>query len=561
MVTVAALVPYLSSRSQPISDYPAKSTIAIAAHAAIGAAFIAVGLLAWARRPENRSGKLMTLAGFVWFSTDIGWISTPATFIFADEWRSLFYVVFIWLLLAFPSGALASRVDRAFVIAVAVWVIVVRPFPSTAFYDPHLEGPFDAPPNPLLIRGEPSLNARIDHWLSFGDLAFVAMLLVLVTSHWRRSGRHTRRWLAPAFLLAAISSVASLVGAIDSQQTLLNWTVQLTLVLLPLGFLVGVLRSRLARASVADLVLDLERTPSPAGVQTALARALDDPTLEVGYRLADSDGYVDANGKPFDLEQQGTDRGVTVVRSNAEPVAVLIHEAALADEPELVNAVSAAARLALENQRLHAELRAQLEEVRASRARIISAGDAERRRIERNLHDGAQQRLVALGLVLQLAREDLGDHELLTEAELELQEAIRELRELASGIHPAILSDAGLAAALKTAAERCHVPVSVHIADDLTLPPSVESTAYFIAAEALTNVSKHACASHASLSAERRNHHLHLTVEDDGIGGADPSGGSGLRGLTDRAEASGGSLHIRSQPGHGTQIDANLPCA
>jgi signal transduction histidine kinase len=560
VVTLVALAPYVSARSQPISDYPGKATTSIAAHVAVGAAFIAVGLLAWARRPLNRTGKLMTLAGFVWFSTDLGWISTPVTFVFADDWRALFYVFLIWLLLAFPGGRLGSRVDRAFVIAVAVWVVLLRPFPSAAFYDPHREGPFDAPRNPLLLRTEPRLNARIDHLLSFGDLALIVVLLVLVANHWRCAGRHARRWLAPAFVLAAVSTTASSIGVIESQQTLLNWIVQLTLLLLPLGFLVGVLRSRLARASVADLVLELERAPGPAGVRAALARALDDPTLEVGYRLANGDGYVDADGRALDTEPREPQRAATVVRSAGESVAVLVHESSLTEEPELVEAVTAAAKLALENQRLHAELRAQLEEVRASRARIVAAGDAERRRIERNLHDGAQQRLVALGLAIQLARDELGDHELLAEAERELQEALHELRELARGIHPAILADAGLAAALRTAAERSPVPVSVDVDGDLGLPPAVESTAYFVVAEALTNIARHADASRASLVVERRNGRLHLTVEDDGLGGADPARGSGLRGLSDRVAASGGSFAVHSRPGSGTQIEAELPC-
>jgi signal transduction histidine kinase len=246
-------------------------------------------------------------------------------------------------------------------------------------------------------------------------------------------------------------------------------------------------------------------------------------------------------------------------------VAALVHDAALAEEPELVEAVAATARLALENQRLHAELRAQLDEVRASRARIVAAGDEERRRLERDLHDGAQQRLLALGLALQLARAELPERtasadELLADAEHELHEALHELRELARGIHPAILTDGGLTPALRTLAERTSIPVSV-AGPQGRLPPAVETAAYFIVSEALANVVRHAHASQASVAVRANAGRVLVAVEDDGVGGADVAGGSGLRGLRDRAQALGGSLAVTSTPGEGTRVAAELPCA
>ena len=381
------------------------------------------------------------------------------------------------------------------------------PFPSAAFYDPGIEGPFDAPANPLLIRGDPDLNTSIDRWLSLVDLVFIVALFVLVTRHWRRSGRYARRALVPVFVVAGVGVGALLVGAViglKSQVSILNWGVQLTLLLLPVGFLVGLLRSRLARASVADLVINLETARDPAGIRVALARALGDPALEVGYWLPTKRTFVDAEGGVVEDSPSLPGRTTTIVHGADGPVAVLTHDAALVEEPELVDAVAATARLALENQRLHAELRAQLDEVRASRARIVAAGDAERRRLERDLHDGAQQRLLALGLALQLARAELPEgtasaDELLADAEQELQEALHELRELARGIHPAILTDGGLTPALRTLAERTPIPVSV-VATDRRFPPAVETAAYFIVSEALANVVKHAHASHASVA-------------------------------------------------------------
>jgi signal transduction histidine kinase len=562
---LAALAPYVSARDVPVSDYADKTGAAIAGHVAVGLSFVLVGVVAWSLRPENRVGLLMTATGLAYFTTDLGWIGTPATFVAADEWRGVFYAFLFWLLLAFPSGRLESRADRVFVVVFFVYVALVRPFPSAAFYDPHTEGPFDAPANPLLVRADPDLNTTVDRWLSVVDLALIVTLLVLVARRWRRAGRYTRRALVPVFAVVGVAVGVLLVGALIGlkSQVSLSWGVQLTFLLLPAGFLVGLLRSRLARASVADLVLDLQALHEPARIRDALARALGDPALVVGYWLPSSQTFVDDEGAPVAVPPPAG-RTATVVRGEDEPVAVLVHDAALAEEPELVDAVAATARLALENQRLHAELRAQLEEVRASRARIVATGDEERRRLERDLHDGAQQRLLALGLALQLARSELPERtasadELLAEAEQELHEALDELRELARGIHPAILTDGGLAPALRTLAERVPLPVDVE-AVERRLPPAVETAAYFIVSEALANVVKHAHATHARVTLRAEDATATVTVEDDGVGGADAAHGSGLRGLQDRTQTLGGRLSVESAPGAGTRVQAVLPC-
>ena len=566
--TLAGLAPYLSSREIPVSDYAEKNGVVIAAHVAVGMCFVFVGILAWSLRPENRVGVLMTAVGLAYFMTDLGWISTPATFVVADEWRGVFYGFLFWLLLAFPSGRLESRADRIFVVLFFVYLALIRPFPSTAFYDPRLEGPFDAPGNPLLVRGDPDLNAAVDRWLSAVDAALILTLFVLVARHWRRAGRYARRALTPVFAVACVGVAAALVGVLiglKSQVSLLNWGVELTLLLLPVGFLAGLLRSRLARASVADLVVHLQTAHDPERIRTALARALGDPALEVGYWIPSSRTFVDAEGGIVEVPPVMPGRTATIVHGAEEPVAVLVHDAALAEESELVDAVAATARLALENQRLHAELRTQLDEVRASRARIVAAGDAERRRLERDLHDGAQQRLLALGIALQLARAELPERttsadELLADAEQELQEALHELRELARGIHPAILTDGGLTPALRTLAERTPIPVSV-AATDRRLPPALETASYFIVSEALANVVKHARASRAYVAVSADATNVVVEVEDDGVGGADVARGSGLRGLQDRVHSLGGRLSVESKPGTGTTVRAELPCA
>jgi signal transduction histidine kinase len=253
----------------------------------------------------------------------------------------------------------------------------------------------------------------------------------------------------------------------------------------------------------------------------------------------------------------------TEVTLHGRRIAAMRHDPSLADQPQLVRAAGAAAALAIENQRLSAELRARIEELRASRARLVDAGDAERRRLERNLHDGAQSRLVALGLRLRVARRKLPDDSevgtLLDESAAELQASLAELRELARGIHPAVLTDRGLDAALRSLAGRAPVPVEIAGEVPAGLPPAVDTALYFVAAEALTNVAKYAQATRATISVARDRTRVVLAVEDDGVGGADVAGGSGLRGLSDRVAALDGHLEVRSPPGAGTTVRAEVP--
>jgi signal transduction histidine kinase len=243
---------------------------------------------------------------------------------------------------------------------------------------------------------------------------------------------------------------------------------------------------------------------------------------------------------------------------------VIIHDPSLEHQRELVNAVAAATEMALENERLGEELRGKIEELSASRARIVESADAARRRIERDLHDGAQQRLVSLALSLRIVRAKLnGNVEALEELESarrELDQALDELRELARGIHPSVLTDRGLDAALEGLAHRAPLPVELDDTPHERLPERVESTAYFVVAEALTNVAKYARATHARVQVSRVNGRVTVEVADDGVGGADPTAGSGLSGLLDRVSSLGGELEVESEPGLGTRVRAEIPC-
>jgi signal transduction histidine kinase len=258
---------------------------------------------------------------------------------------------------------------------------------------------------------------------------------------------------------------------------------------------------------------------------------------------------------------------VTEVEREGIRVGAIIHDAALGDEPGLVRAVAASAALALENERLGAELRARLDELQTSRSRLVEVSMFERRRLERDLHDGAQQRLVALSLQLGLAKRRLQEGEqgaagaMLDAARDELARALEELRELARGIHPAVLTDRGLEPALEALAERAPLPVSLDQMPAERLPAPVEAAAYFVVAEALTNVVKYAEASTAAVRIRRNGSYAVVEVRDDGVGGADPAVGTGLRGLADRLAALDGRLEVHSPPGEGTTVRAEVPCA
>jgi signal transduction histidine kinase len=397
----------------------------------------------------------------------------------------------------------------------------------------------------------------------YGVLAAVFIVLVV----WRirgttPAGRRVMIPLMVAAVFAATRAVTEPVLAFVHHSNGVGegvyvWQV-FSQIAVPLALLAGLLGAVLARGSVADLVVELSHVP-PGEVRDALARALHDDSLQVAYWLPMRRSYVDEAGRPVELPDDG--RSVTKL----DDIAAIVHDPEL--DPRLVEAAGAAARLALHNARLQADVSAQLAKVQESRRRIVTAGDEERRKIERNLHDGAQQRLVALALELRIAQRQFGvdDAELeaiLAGAVSELQVAVEELRELARGLHPAVLTEEGLAGALESLAARTPLPVQIESAPDERLPSEIEAAAYFVACEAITNAVKHAHATEIRVSARRLNGRLVIEVEDDGDGGAHQNGsGSGLRGLLDRVEAHGGTLRIESEPGEGTRVIGELPCA
>ena len=526
----------------------------IAADLALAWALIAVSVVVVERPRWRRARWLLAAAPFLLFGADLEWARSPALWTVGFLLEGLWVALLVQLVLTFPAGGSWSRpAGVAIVCAYAVTLLG------------QLAGVLVAPDprNLLSVAPDPRAAHAIDRAQAICGLAIAFLVVCLVLQRSRAPGSPARRAQSPLLLAAAATGLAALawlgwVIASDAAVPTVETVARAVAVTLPLGIVTGVAWSRLRRPQASDLVVEL-RTDAVT-MRERLASALGDPTLEVLYRLAGG-RYVDAAGTPVELPQ-GPDRAVTAVTVHAEEIAVLVHDPALLDDPELVESVRATAGLVLENERLAAEVRSQLAEVRASRGRIVAAGDAERRRIERNLHDGAQQRLVTLSVVLGLeaSRADTAAAGLLSRAQDEVEQAIAELRELARGIHPTLLRDGGLTVAVEALARRAPLPVRVQSGVRARLPDPIELAAYLVVSEALTNVAKHASAETAAVVLEPKPGALHLSVTDDGIGGAMINPGSGLAGLRDRVEALDGTLSIESDATHGTAVRAVFPC-
>jgi signal transduction histidine kinase len=533
--------------------------------AVVGLSYFAGGAIAIDRRPGNLLGPLMVLNGIAWFCGN--WInllnswSLPFLHLGAAATTGLV----AHLVMAYPTGRLTTHLER--LVALAAYLVPMGAMAMSLVTQDASRCAACPPPRVLPDFPHAELAHRFFWFYDHSAWVLVPLFLLVLPLRWRRSSPATRRELAPLWTVAwilvvdfAVSSVTSesshgFAGLVSDLNKVLQGTV-------PWIFVYGLLSTKLAQSAIGGLVVELQSPVAPGRLRDLLARTLGDPSVAVAYPMGDG-RWVDADGQPTSPGAANEGRRTTMVERDGVPLAALVHDAGL--DPDLVRAASAAAGMALENERLHAELRAQLEEVRASRERIVLAGDAERRRVERDLHDGAQQRLLTLSLALHTARRQLGNGEqslvadTLKRSGQELAQAIEELRELARGIHPTVLTDAGLAPAVAALAGRAAVPVDVAVAEEL-YPSTVEATAYFVVSEALANVTKHACATRAGVTAVRVGRMLHVEVCDDGRGGVDPARGSGLSGLQDRVSAVGGALELESAPGGGTVVRVDLPC-
>ncbi|HYN91206.1 MAG TPA: sensor histidine kinase [Thermoleophilaceae bacterium] len=538
----------------------------------VGWGFIGAGLFAWARRPENSVGALMAATGFAWFVGLISASNVPVLFTVGSLLGSVFFVTAVHMLLAAPHGRGLSRGDRRIVV-VGYLVVTVAIVPLFLFLDPAKEQCDNCPENVLLIEHSDAVVGIWGSVINVVGLGLIVAVLLSLIRRWRRATRPERRLYAPtyaagvALMIALIAQLGlQTAGSEGSALDVVFIISVVPLALVPYLFVASFVRARMFQGgAVGELMARLSEAPRPGGLRDALADALDDPSVELVFWLPERGRFVDGRGHEFELPEGDPTRDVVRVEREGDCVAAIVHDGTLPQTREHVQAVGAAAALALENERLDAELRAKLDELRNSRERMLQIGLQERRRLERDLHDGAQQRLVSMALNIRLARSKLNDDplaadRLLSSASDELESALEELRELARGIHPAVLSDRGLGTALETLANRAPVPVELGELPGERLPEAVELAAYFVVAEALTNVAKYADASHATVQVARENGRLLVEVADDGIGGADPGRGTGLRGLADRLAVLEGRLEVDSERGRGTTVRARIPC-
>ena len=540
---------------------------------------IAVGCYAWHRRPDERFGPLLIAAGVLWFLTTLAESDSSVPYSVGRVAAWFVEVQLIYLILSFPSGRLRSPIDRGLVWAVAGLVAVL--YLPTALIDASYPLPTaytscqaGCPSNAFfLLDSEPGFVDSLVRPLR--ELLTVALFLAVtarVGARVRHATRLMRRTLTPVLAVASARSAAlavavavRLVSPDSPAAEALTWTVALGLPAMALGFFVGLVRWRLFLSeALQTLGLRLQGGTDAAGLRNVLAEALDDPSLWLAHW--NGAGWVDAEGRPTELPEPDSGACVSEVRDGDRRLAAIVHDEALQDQVQLVEAAAAYARIALENQHLGAKVESSLRELRESRARILTTADRERRRIERDLHDGAQQRLVALRIKLELAEELVQEDQASGLAELralgaDVDETLDEVRSLARGVYPAPLADHGLAGALRMAALHTALPAEIHPDGIGRYPPEIESAVYFCCLEALQNASKHAHGATRVTMSLAEDTALRFDVRDDGDGFdvRSTAGGAGLTNMRDRLAAIGGELTIDSTPGQGTAVSGSVP--
>jgi signal transduction histidine kinase len=527
------------------------------------AAFLqASGLLMWRRWPGNPVGPLIFCVGLAGaaqrlahlpngLALAVGYLAPPLPGILVGH-----------ALLLYPDGRFHRRAERVLII-VAYVVLVGSRVPNLLVSRTHwisqCERRETCIDNPFLIQVNSPLAYTLDNVAALAVAAIALWFVGVLAYRIRHGGPAVRLAFRPIIPIVGVLVVSFIV----IQRA--TWTLEMSeifdiasyaqiaaSVALPVGLAYGLSR---AGPDVADLIRRLEQVP-PERMEQELRAVLAEPTLTVVLRNTDGEP-VDLAGRPIDLT--AASRAETVVDAGAS----LLHDPALLEDRRLLDAVVAAARLALARARLEMEVRSQLREVEVARASLALATLEERRRLERDLHDGAQQRLIGVGMSIEHARRYVDDpatlERALDEAAVALRDTLTELRELTRGMRPTLLAEGGLVGSVPVLSQHIPVPVSCDLDIDARLPDHIEATAYFVISEALQNVAKHAKAGQVRVAVRLRSAELHIEVSDDGIGGADPRDGSGLRGLADRLTTIGGVLTIDSPPGHGTRLTAVIP--
>jgi signal transduction histidine kinase len=535
----------------------------------VGLAFVLAGVTAWRSRPSRNPGLLLVLAGWLWLASGIRRSSDPVAFTLGVTLTLMYQPPLLQLALSFPSGMLRSRAEKAAVaFFYASWLFA--PVPGWAFFDPrlHVTVGESTSRNLLLLWDSPSLMTAFGNAIRIFQISVGVAIVAVLIARWRTGTTAYRSAFLPLWLAVIVKTAATvwvslaviqLSGSLSSEALL--WQYPAT-AMVPLAVLFGLWRYRFARGTLGDLMVEVGSAPVGDRLIGALRRSVRDPTLTLLRWFPDQASFVDSRGVPQALPDGSTGRASMVLERHGSPVGALVFDEALQDQPQLLAAVRSATSLALENQQMEQQLRDQLIEVRRSRERIVTAGDSRRRQLERDLHDGAQQRLVAVSMELaraQRAKDSQEVQSLVEQARAELLDALDELRELARGVYPPSLRERGLAGSLTALAERSSLPLELDLRTGTGLPAHVELAAYFICAEAVTNATKYAKAASVRIRIDGNDKELRMEIADNGIGGARPGPDGGLLGIADRAAALGGSLSIDSPDGRGTTIRAVLP--
>jgi signal transduction histidine kinase len=549
------------ARAEPGYWFGGGSAFAGAAELVAGYSLLAVGFVAWARPRQIRLGAILAAASFAWFLLEWNNPGAGSSFVFTVG-LALYLAappLVAYAVLSYPDGRVRTWLNRLGLAVAYAGAILVPGILAASVFDPAAEGCTQCPRNLLLISGSHSAYESLSRTGVHLGLGWTLLLVLLAAVGFLRSTPAGRRVAAPVVLagcaylgLVAADFAHSLTRGFVSNDGVDRrlWLGEAgVLCALALGVMWPWVRARRMRSALARLVVELAESPRPGGLRDLLAATLNDASLQLVYPLGGG-RLVDARGQAVQLEGE-----VTPIVQAGRELALLTHRPRLLDDPALAEEVAAAARLALENERLQAEARAQLDDLRASRARIVEGGDAERRRLERDLHDGGQQRLVGLSLALRLARLRIGsdpDPAVLAgieEAETELRAALGELRELAHGIFPAVLADDGLAAALEALAEEAPIPIELAAVSAERFDPAAEAAAYFHVSETAARKS----GGGFKVSAARCGDRLVVEIECD-------RAPEQIIELRDRIGALDGSLAVVQAPGGGVTIRAEIPC-
>ena len=542
---------------------------------------VAAAIVWLVRRPGNRLGYILLALAVATAVMSLQGATQPLLHILGVAVEPVMFLLAYYAVFAFPDGRLAGLLEKLLLAGMALYFLTG--FVPYLFFSPVVGGgaplagcTADCPTNAFMIADRPTIAASYGSDGSYAVIAIMSATLACLVYRMGTASRPRRRALLPVYLPALALTVPLLIfhGVVTQLLHLdartiwdIGWVVTIARCALPYGFLLAIVQSTFFAATALKAIVGrLVESPNAAQLRTTLAEALDDPSLELAFPLDGAGGFVDSNGRPI-TPMPTAGRAATPVNRNGDTLAVIVHDNALNTDPELVATAGQALLLAVENGRLMTELDSTTAELRASRARVVAAGDAERRKVERDLHDGAQQHLVALrirvGLAGELAEADPQVALRLADLGTELEEILQELRDLSQGLNPPVLREFGLREALASVSRRSASPARLEAGAIGRYPEEIESAVYFCCLEGLQNVAKHAGTNaSAVIRVWEREHELCLEIEDDGAGcdvASARNAGTGFTNMTDRVAALGGSLSVESTPGLGTTVRGSVP--